>query len=80
MRTTPLHGYLKAKSPDAREAFAERCGTTIGHLNNVALSHKTCSAALAVAIERESRGAIRCEDMCSSVDWAVVRKKSRRVS
>lgn len=72
---TPLHDYLKPKAQGERDAFAARCGTTGGHLRNVALGWKPCSAALAVAIERESKGAIRCEEMCAEVDWPVVRGK-----
>ncbi len=74
---TPLHDYLKAKTQSQRATFAIRCGTTNGHMNNVALGWKPCSAALAVAIERESKGEIRCEAMCPGVDWAVVRKRTR---
>lgn len=63
-----------------REPFATRCGTTEGHLNNVAYSGKDCRAELAVNIERESQGLVRAETLCPKVDWAYIRgsKGARR--
>lgn len=42
----------------AREAFASRCGVALGHIRNVMYGTRDCSAELAVAIERESGGAM----------------------
>lgn len=51
--------------PDAtaQERFAEECGTTIGHLRNVAYGHKSCGPALARAIEERTEGAVTRRDM-----------------
>lgn len=67
-----------------RSSFADRCRTSLGHLKNVA-SGKACSAVLAIDIERESGGEVRCEEMNDEADWAFIRglpklKKSRQVA
>jgi DNA-binding transcriptional regulator YdaS (Cro superfamily) len=61
--------------PADRKAFAEGCGVSLGHLNNIAYEceHKSCSAELAIEIERESKRAVTCEELCPDVDWAVLR-------
>lgn len=68
-----LKKYLMALSPSERGEFALRCGTTIGHLTNVANGHKPCSPELAVAIERESAGDVRGEGLTQKLDWAYIR-------
>ncbi len=55
-----LKTFIKSLPDEAaREAFAKRCGTTWGHLRNVMNGSRTCSAELAVALERESKGALK---------------------
>lgn len=44
---------------DARELFAFRCGTSLGHLRNVASGCRACGVVLAVNVERESGGVVR---------------------
>lgn len=47
-------------SVSERAAFAVRCGTTFKHLQNVVYG-RPCAPELAIAIERESGGQVRCE-------------------
>lgn len=50
-----LTTFLKSLPDDgAREAFAVRCETTLGHLRNVGYGYRTCGTDLAVHVERES--------------------------
>ncbi|WP_246237758.1 helix-turn-helix domain-containing protein [Pseudomonas akapageensis] len=56
-----LHEYLKALDKAALEEFARRCSTSAGQLKQVAYNNRRASAALAVSIERESKGAVICE-------------------
>ena len=69
-----LKKYLFSMKVGDREQFAVRCGSTYGHLRNVAYGHKPCSAELAMEIERESGAAVRCESLCPNADWATVRQ------
>lgn len=62
-----------------REAFASRCGTSRAHLTNIAYGQKSCGESLAINIERESHGVVRCEDMRPDVDWAYLRGTKNRV-
>ena len=73
-----LKPYLFALPMRQRHEFAERCGTTYGHLRNVAYGSKTCAESLAINVDRESRGVVRCEDLRPDVDWAYLRAADLR--
>lgn len=68
-----LKSYLETMPMTEREAFAERCGSTAGHLRNVSYGYRTCAESLAIAIERESKREVRCEDVRPDVDWQFLR-------
>jgi DNA-binding transcriptional regulator YdaS (Cro superfamily) len=55
-----LKAYLSPMTKDEREAFAKRCGSSRGHLQNICYGKK-CAAELAAAIERESKVVTRQE-------------------
>ena len=61
-----LKPFLMSLSMADRKAFALRCGTSLGHLNNIAsgYNNKTCSTELAVAIERESKKVVTRPELC----------------
>ncbi len=63
--------YLRTLNQPARDDFARRCGTTYMHLKNVAFSGKSCGVQLAVAIERESAGAVTRRDLRPH-DWWLI--------
>lgn len=68
--------YLKTLTPEQRSEFAVRCETTAGHLRNVADGWRPCGEKLAIAIDRESGGAVLAEDCRPDVDWAHLRGSS----
>ena len=68
-----LKKYLFGLQRPAREGFASRVGASIGHLQNVAYGHKPCAAELAIAIDRESKGAVRFETLRPDVDISHLR-------
>lgn len=77
-----LKPYLKSL-PDAaaREAFAGRCDTTIGHLQNVANGHKPCGTELAVAIEIQSKREVTRQELCPETwpkRWPELSDRRRR--
>lgn len=53
-----LRAYLKSLSPDARTAYAERCGTTIGYLRKALSMRLTLRERLCARLEVESGGAV----------------------
>lgn len=68
-----LSEYLKPLSSEQQDEFACRCGTTAGHLKQVAGGWRRCGEALAINIERESGRAVLCETLRPDVDWAYIR-------
>jgi DNA-binding transcriptional regulator YdaS (Cro superfamily) len=74
-RTTPngvmgpdmeLKAFLSPMSPEQREAFADLCGSSAGHLRNICYG-KSCAPALAVAIEKLSDGLVTRKELRD--DW-----------
>lgn len=68
-----LKTYILTIPRAERHAFAERCGTTLGMLQQVAYKARTAGEKLAIAIERESNRAVTCEELRPDVDWAYLR-------
>lgn len=60
--------YYLAIPVSERSAFALRCGTKRGQLDQIAFGFRTPSAILAVAIEQESKGAVTRPELCPN-DW-----------
>jgi hypothetical protein len=54
-----LRKFVKGiRDYEARQRFAESCGTTLGHLYNVMYGRRPSSAKLAVLIEQRTGGAV----------------------
>lgn len=68
-----LKTYLSTMTLKERSAFAERCGTTGGHLRNISYGYRLANEGLAINIDRESNGAVCVEELRPDVDWAVIR-------
>lgn len=68
-----LLDYIKPLDKNALLALARQCGTTPGQLKQVAYGNRRANASLAIALDRETDGAIRCEDTRPDIDWAYVR-------
>jgi DNA-binding transcriptional regulator YdaS (Cro superfamily) len=75
-----LLDYLKSLPVNEREPFAKRCGSSIGHLNNVAYGCRPCNEQLAVEIEKRSARKVTCEELCPDTDWAFIRGTATRGS
>jgi len=59
-----LRTYLTTlKTDKARDDFATKCETSIGHLRNCAYGSRTPSAELAVLIEKHTKRAVRRQDL-----------------
>jgi len=73
-----LKAFLQSMPLRNRDLFAERCGTTGGHLRNISYGYKSAAAELAILIERESLGAVTVEELRPDVDWSVIRASRAR--
>ena len=66
-----LADYIRPLAEDVRRDVAQRCATSYLHLRNVAFSGKSCGVLLAVALERETAGAVRRWDLRPH-DWHLI--------
>ena len=73
-----LRSYLNSLLPADQVAFAARCGTSAGYLRKAISIEQRIAESTAIAIERESGGAVRCEDLRPDVDWAYIRSTHRK--
>lgn len=65
--------WTQLPTPDRRK-FAERVGASPVYLNHCAFDPKRrIGESLAIAIDRESGGAVTVEEMRPDVDWAYIR-------
>lgn len=73
-----LKTYLRGMSPERREGFARHCGTTLAFMKAIAYGAKPCSPGLAVAIDRETSGAVSYRELCSEakIDWTYIETKA----
>lgn len=77
-----LRKYLNSLEREEQESYAKRSGTTVGYLRKALSTKERIAESTAIALERESSGAVPVEDLRPDVDWPYLRgtaKKSSRV-
>jgi DNA-binding transcriptional regulator YdaS (Cro superfamily) len=72
-----IRTYLNKLPLDQQERFASRCGTTVGYLRKAVSAEQRIGEDIAINMERESGGEIRCEAVRPDVDWAYIRGTRR---
>ncbi|MDP3651065.1 MAG: YdaS family helix-turn-helix protein [Rhodoferax sp.] len=60
--------YFFGLAPVDRKAFADKVGTSVGHLNNFSYGTTKLAPAICVAIEKESRKAVTRQELRPD-DW-----------
>ncbi len=68
-----LLDFIKPLDKQTLQILAGRCDTTPGQLKQVAYGHRRANAALSIALDRETSGAVRCEETRPDIDWAYLR-------
>lgn len=68
MNTTTFRDYWLSIPKQDRLAFCQRVGASMSHLEKVACGHRPMSAELALAVERETGGAVRFERELPHID------------
>lgn len=63
--------HLRNLPADQRDAFAQACETSVGHLRNVAYGYRPCAPELAVRIERISTRQVTRQDLRPD-DWHLI--------
>lgn len=61
--------YWQSLTSAQKLELAASCGTTKGHLQNVAYGFKSLADGLCVAVEAHSRGQLRCETLRDDISW-----------
>lgn len=75
-----LRTYLNSLSSQDQSVFCDRCKTSVGYLRKAISVGQKIGESLAIVIERESGGAVRCEDLRPDVDWAYLRGTNKQES
>ena len=68
-----LSKYIKSLDQKGKEDFCRRCGTTLGYIRKALSIKQRLGESLCINIERESGGAVKCEQLRPDVDWAFIR-------
>lgn len=68
-----LRSFINSMRPQEQIEFAKRCGTTIGYLRKAISKGQAFGADICVEIEKNSHGAVTCEELRPDIDWAYIR-------
>lgn len=68
-----LLAYLNSLPKAERLDLVTRCGTSEGYLRKAISKGQRLGEGLCINLDRESGGAIRCEELRPDVDWAYLR-------
>lgn len=71
-----LKSHINSLCRKEQILFAETCGTSIGYLRKAISIKQALREKLCINIEKESAGAVRCEDLRPDVDWGYLRGSS----
>lgn len=69
----PLKKYFRTLTKAQKEDFAARCDTTVDYMKLIIFGVRSCTAKLAIDIDRESNGAVKCEELCPDADFQYLR-------
>jgi len=70
-----LLDYLNSLPTGEQKAFAERCDTSVNYLRKAISLGQPLRVELAISIERESEGRVKCEEIRDDIDWAYLRSR-----
>jgi DNA-binding transcriptional regulator YdaS (Cro superfamily) len=71
-----LRTFLNSITRAEQDDFADRCDTSLGYLRKAISTRERMRESLVINLERESKGAVRCEPLRPDVDWAYLRGTS----
>ena len=63
-----LIDYLNSLAPDARDAFASKCGTSVGYIRKACSVGQSLGAELCVSVEQHSDGQVTRQELRPD-DW-----------
>jgi DNA-binding transcriptional regulator YdaS (Cro superfamily) len=75
-----LRTYLNSLEVEEQVAYAERCDTSLGYLRKALSTKERIAESTAIALDRESGGAVPVESVRPDVDWSYLRGTSKKSS
>lgn len=74
MKIKELQEFMLSLSASERADFAKRCGTTLGMIKQIYYGNRKCNPALAIEIDKCSKGAVKCDILSPQTDFDYIRK------
>ncbi|MHC8321229.1 YdaS family helix-turn-helix protein [Pseudomonas sp. GB2N2] len=71
-----LLDLIRSLEPSQLDSLAERSGTSVGNLKQIAYGYRMAGPGLAINLDRESGRAVTCEELRPDIDWAYLRNSS----
>lgn len=71
-----LLDLIRSLEPAQLDSLAERSGTSVGNLKQIAYGYRLAGPGLAINLDRESGRAVTCEELRPDIDWAYLRNSS----
>ena len=71
-----LRQLILALSEDERHEFAEKVGTSDGHLRQIYRGFRTCSSKTAVEIDKATNGLIKADWLRPDTDFEYIRQQA----
>ncbi len=72
-----LRSFFLGLDKDEREKFAKKCNTTTGFITQIYLGNSPCRETLAIEIDKNSNGLVRCDDLCPQTDFNYLRNQKQ---
>jgi DNA-binding transcriptional regulator YdaS (Cro superfamily) len=70
--------HINSLTTEEQFYFAQKCETSAAHIRNIAHGYSPCSEKLAISLDRESQGKVKCEVVRPDVDWKYLINKGRK--
>lgn len=71
-----LRDYYLSLDRLAREVFAEKVGTTTGHIHQIYNGYSKCNESVAIRMDKISNGLISCDELCPDADFNYIRQQA----
>ncbi|WP_063897234.1 transcriptional regulator [Burkholderia ubonensis] len=75
-----FHTYLKGLTKEKRAELAEKVGTSVAYLWQIAYKQRRCKESMAIELEKATARSVRMEDLRPDVDWEYVRSSAQSIA
>lgn len=75
MKKKELKDFFLSLSSEEKKTFAKKCNTSVGYIQQIYNGFRSCSAELAIEIDKNSNGTVSCEQLSPTTDFNYLRNK-----